>query len=178
MRPPMAPRRILAAAAALLGATAACKGGGARKEKPPAMSDAAAPVAPSAAQTFQTACQADLARAQAALPALLAVTGERTVANTLEPFNQLLISLANAAASASLFSEVHPDTAVQAAARSCEQASSSFRTELMLDRGLYDAPGRGQARWRRPQHRALRPDHAARLPARGGSIKTTRPGRG
>ena len=103
------------------------------------MSDAAAPVAPSAAQTFQTACQADLARAQAALPALLAVTGERTVANTLEPFNQLLISLANAAASASLYSEVHPDTEVQAAARSCEQASSSFRTELMLDRGLYDA---------------------------------------
>jgi thimet oligopeptidase len=139
MRPPMAPRRILAAAAAMLGAIAACKGGGARKEKPPAMSDAAAPVAPTAAQTFQTACQADLARAQAALPALLAVTGERTVANTLEPFNQLLISLANAAASASLFSEVHPDTAVQAAARSCEQASSSFRTELMLDRGLYDA---------------------------------------
>lgn len=132
----MSLRRVACVVVAL----AACKGGSKPKEKPTAMPEPTAPVAPpAAASAFLTSCRADLDKAKAILPELLAVTGDRTVANTLEPLNRLWIASANAAAIASLYSEVHPDTEIQAAARTCEQEVSSFRTELMLNRPLFDA---------------------------------------
>ncbi len=84
-------------------------------------------------------CRADLARAQALVPAILAVAGARTVANTLEPYNELLTAAGGAAAIAGLMSEVHPEEQVREAARTCEQEVSSFVSELTLNRPMFDA---------------------------------------
>lgn len=94
---------------------------------------------PTADELFTARCKVGLTAAQKLLPSLLAVTGTRTVDNTLVPLNQLYTQLANSLDLASLYSEVHPDEAVQAAARACEQEAAAFATSLMLNRQLYDA---------------------------------------
>jgi thimet oligopeptidase len=97
------------------------------------------PPAPTAAETFAKTCADELGRAKAQLPTILGISSARTVANTLEPFNELLRYAGNAGAMAGLNSEVHPDEAVRDAARACEQEISKFRSELSLDRNLFAA---------------------------------------
>ena len=92
-----------------------------------------------AAEQFMAECHGDVVAARNMLPAILAVTGPRTLDNTLEPFDQMYIHLANAMAMAGLFSEVHPDEGVRDAARVCEQEGSTLASELSLNRPLYDA---------------------------------------
>ena len=135
----MLPRRLALAA---LVATAAC-GSNAKPPEKPVKPDVTPPPpaekSKTAAELFLIDCRADLDLAKKTLPDILAVTGDHTVDNTLEPLNRLYTALSNAASKAGLFSEVHPDLEVQAAARTCEQEASAFLTELMLDRKLYDA---------------------------------------
>lgn len=88
---------------------------------------------------FTARCRADLERARALLPRILAARGPRTVENTLEPFNELLMYAERTAAEAGLASAVHPDEAVREAARTAEQEVDSFMSALRLDRGLYEA---------------------------------------
>ncbi|MEZ4366409.1 MAG: hypothetical protein R2939_08995 [Kofleriaceae bacterium] len=104
----------------------------------PPVDDSTPPAAPTDADVFLAACRADLARAKGLLPTILGAQ-PKTIASTLEPYNDLLISLGAASASSSLTSEVHPDAAVRDAARVCEQETSSFGAELGLNRPLYDA---------------------------------------
>ena len=94
----------------------------------------------SAAQTaFVATCGAGLVNAKRLLGEILAVSGPRTTANTLELYNQLLTNVGNSSALAGLMSEVHPAEAIRDSARECEQAVSQFATELALNRELFAA---------------------------------------
>src|SRR5262245_37581624 len=55
------------------------------------------PPPPSAAHDLANYCRAELAAAQTSLDQLIAVTGARTIDNTLEPFNEVMRHTANAA---------------------------------------------------------------------------------
>ncbi|WP_428263086.1 M3 family metallopeptidase [Haliangium sp.] len=95
--------------------------------------------APPHVSAFSARCRAGLERAQALLPTITEATGPRTVANTLEPYNELLMHLERSAGEAGLMSAVHPDEAIRDAARGAEQAVDAFMSKLRLDRGLYEA---------------------------------------
>jgi len=91
------------------------------------------------AEVFLDECRQGLQSAQAILPKILAGPDERTVDNTLVPYNELLTGVGESAALSGLMSEVHPDAEVREAARTCEQEVSTFTTELELNRPLFDA---------------------------------------
>ena len=82
---------------------------------------------------------AQLAKAQASLDQLLAVSGKRTIENTLVPYNQLSIALDLAGSMAGLMENVHPDPLVRAGAETAHQDVSKFITKLGLNRDLFDA---------------------------------------
>jgi thimet oligopeptidase len=84
-------------------------------------------------------CRAGVAKAKAKYDELLAASGGRTIANTLEPFNDVSIHVANAANAAQLYREVHPDAKVRDAARTCEKELTAFAADLLLDKRAYDA---------------------------------------
>jgi thimet oligopeptidase len=88
---------------------------------------------------FFAQCRDGLHAAEAALPAILAVKGERTLANTLAPYNDVLIGLSQSGALAGLYAEVHPDESIRDAARTCEQEVTTFASELSLNRDLFQA---------------------------------------
>ena len=90
-------------------------------------------------EAFAAHCREGLDKAKALLPQILQVEGERTVANTVEAFNDLLTYVEQSSGMAGLMSAVHPDEKVREAARTCEQEVDSFMTALRLDRGLYEA---------------------------------------
>ncbi len=93
----------------------------------------------SAVAQFELECQEGLGKAKAALPPLLSVGGARDEQNLLVPYNLMLVDIEHSMATAGLMDGVHPDEAIRNAAKACEQATSSFVTELSLHRGLYDA---------------------------------------
>jgi thimet oligopeptidase len=99
----------------------------------------AAPAAPAADVVFLENCRGLLAQGKAQLPIIVDVRDKRTVANTLEPFNELSRFLANAGNLASLTHEVNPDAKVRDAARTCERELQQFVSELLLDKRVFDA---------------------------------------
>jgi thimet oligopeptidase len=100
---------------------------------------AASAAGPDAAEKLQSEVGAHLEKAQQQLDAVMAVTGERTVENTLEPMNRLSIELSAAGSKAALIENVHPDKTVREAAEKASQDVSAFITELSLNRDIYDA---------------------------------------
>ncbi len=80
-----------------------------------------------------------LERAQGYLDALLGVTGERTIENTLLVLNNLGIEIDAAASKASLMENVHPDETVRTAAETGSQNIQAFTTALSLNRDVYEA---------------------------------------
>jgi len=88
-------------------------------------------------ERFTTQCLGGLRRAQALRPQI--ITGARTVDETLERYNELLTAMHASHAQAELMSEVHPDKAIREAARTCGQEVDQFRSELYLDREMFDA---------------------------------------
>jgi thimet oligopeptidase len=56
----------------------------------------------------------------------------------LERWNELETALGNAFAVAGLMQQVHPDAAIRAQAETAESAAATLRTELSLDRELFD----------------------------------------
>ncbi|MBL0212604.1 MAG: Zn-dependent oligopeptidase [Myxococcales bacterium] len=90
-------------------------------------------------QRFLNQCRGQLEQGKAQVPLLLDVKDKRTVANTLEPFNELSRFVANAGNLAGLMHEVNPDAKVRDAARTCEQEIQQFVSELLLDKRVYDA---------------------------------------
>jgi thimet oligopeptidase len=89
--------------------------------------------------TFEKIQAERLAAAQKTLDRLLAVRGERTVENTLKPYDDVLVQLNAAGYQSNLIANVHPDDALRAAAERSMQKVQAFATELSLNRGLYDA---------------------------------------
>jgi thimet oligopeptidase len=91
------------------------------------------------ASAFRASCDAELTSARESLNRMLAVTGTRTIENTLEPYNQLVLRADNAGSWAGLLQSVHPDSAYRTTAEAVTQDVSKFLTELSLNRAVYDA---------------------------------------
>jgi thimet oligopeptidase len=90
-------------------------------------------------EVFARECLVGLERAQALLPRILAEPGPRTLENTLEPYNELLMHVEASGGTAGLMYSVHPSEKLREAARGCEQKVDAFLSELRLDRRLYEA---------------------------------------
>jgi thimet oligopeptidase len=80
-----------------------------------------------------------LAKAQQILNQVLAVKGKRTIANTLKPYDEVLIYLDAAGSQSGLIQEVHPEEAMRNAAEKQSQKVQAFYTDLSLNRAVYDA---------------------------------------
>uniref|UniRef100_A0A832I7G9 Peptidase M3 n=1 Tax=Eiseniibacteriota bacterium TaxID=2212470 RepID=A0A832I7G9_UNCEI len=89
--------------------------------------------------SFRRQHEGNLARARAAIARLKAVQGRRTVQNTLVPYDEASRLLDLSGSQASLIENVHPDSALRAAAEGVSQAVAGYATEISLDRGVYDA---------------------------------------
>ena len=91
------------------------------------------------APTFERAVDARLDHARDLLARLVGVKGQRTVANTLVPYDRLMRELDRAASATGLIQKVHPDTAMREAADRGDRKVSALATEISLDRRVYDA---------------------------------------
>jgi Zn-dependent oligopeptidase len=80
-----------------------------------------------------------LASAKQSLDRMLAVTGKRTIENTLKPYDEMLTYLDAVANQVSLIKEVHPDESVRTAAEKVSQKAEAFNTEVSLNRAVYEA---------------------------------------
>lgn len=94
---------------------------------------------PTPAEAFTAECKGHLQAVKDDLAKILAVKEARTVANTLETYNDLLTHLQDAQQKASLLAEVHPDKDYRAAAEKCVEDASSVNSELNLNPDLYKA---------------------------------------
>jgi len=79
-----------------------------------------------------------IAKASVYRDSLLAVRGQRTVRNTLRLYDEMSIAF-NAGQIVALLTNVHPDSAVRAAAAEGVRRRSAFFTDLRLDPRLYRA---------------------------------------
>ena len=82
-----------------------------------------------------------LAEAQKHIDRVLAVTGTRTVENTLRPFDAALEQINSANYFASLMQQVHPDAKFRDSATEMTRKASAAATALSLNRGVYQALG-------------------------------------
>lgn len=78
-------------------------------------------------------------QAQKELQNLLTVPGQRTIDNTLRPYDRILTLLDAAGSQSSLFENVHPADAMRSTAEQFSQKVASFGAELSLNRAVYDA---------------------------------------
>jgi thimet oligopeptidase len=93
---------------------------------------------PSPVAAFAKECRQGLERAREILPELLAVSAPRTVENTLDVYNTMVLAITRSSGLAGLMSEVHPDEKIREAARSCERDVEAFTSSLRLNRELYE----------------------------------------
>ena len=91
------------------------------------------------AAAFRTLCEGELQTAKGSLDKMLAVKGKRTIANTLDPYNLVMLHSDNAGSYSSLMESVHPDSVFRATAETLTQEASKFQDELKLNRAVYDA---------------------------------------
>jgi thimet oligopeptidase len=80
-----------------------------------------------------------LAWQQQQIDALLAVAGEKTLENTLRPYDDTVATLSAAGSLASLLDSVHPDKSVRDKARELTQTVAEAATALSLNQGVYRA---------------------------------------
>ena len=90
------------------------------------------------AAAFAVKCREGLGKAKALLPQILAVTGQRTAENTLEPYNSMSLEISRSGGAAGLMSAVHPNEEIRDAARACERDVDKFVSSLRLNRDLYE----------------------------------------
>jgi thimet oligopeptidase len=89
--------------------------------------------------SLTAAIEARLNRARQTLDRVLAVTGKRTVDNTLRPYDDLKIELGTAFGVTNMLRSLHPDAAMRKTAGDLAERAATFSTELSLNRKLYDA---------------------------------------
>ncbi len=82
--------------------------------------------------SMQKVVDARLARAQGLLTALLGVKGQRTVANTLEPYDELIEEIRTASGLAGIMAAVHPDEAMRKAGDDLERKADALESEISL----------------------------------------------
>ncbi len=88
-------------------------------------------------------CRGNIAKAKEQQQLLIAAgttkDAKASIETTLDVFNELNRFGNNAAESAGLMAEVHPDSKVRDAARTCTKEYSAFISELLLDNRVFDA---------------------------------------
>jgi thimet oligopeptidase len=89
--------------------------------------------------SLTAAVESRLARARQTLDTMLAVTGKRTVENTLRPYDNLKIELGGAGGLANAVRSLHPDASMRKTAGELVERIGAVATELSLNRALYDA---------------------------------------
>src|SRR5439155_11392679 len=92
-----------------------------------------------AAARYRAEASRELSEARRARDRVLAARGARTIANTLSPYNDLLIQLDALLNGAQLMEEVHPDSLVRVNAQRMEQAGSKLASEVSTDPRMYHA---------------------------------------
>ena len=91
------------------------------------------------AQGLEIWVQGRLARQRQQIDALLAVQDQRTLENTLRPYDDAVATLSAAGSLASLLDSVYPDKAVRDKARELTQAVAEAATTLSLNQEVYSA---------------------------------------
>lgn len=91
------------------------------------------------AASLEASLNARLLRARALLDSMLAVTGPRTVANTLTPYDEIAGELHTAASHARVMAALHPDESVRQAGERLNRAVSSLASEISLRSDVHDA---------------------------------------
>ena len=90
-------------------------------------------------EAVQEAVQTRLDASQKILDQVVAVQGARTVANTLDPLNDLSRLVYEASALASLMENTHPNPEVREVAEKANQEVQKFVTDLSLNKDVYEA---------------------------------------
>ena len=88
---------------------------------------------------FEKMENARLAAAQKSIDQIVAVKGARTIANTLEPYDEAARQLNAAAYFSVLMQQVHPDAAYRDHATAMTTKVSSAQTALSLNQDVYHA---------------------------------------
>jgi thimet oligopeptidase len=88
---------------------------------------------------FEKTVNDRLSAAQAAIDQIVAVKGQRTIENTLAPYDEALRNLNTAAYLASLVESVHPDAAFRDRGTEMVRKVSAAQTALSLNRDVYQA---------------------------------------
>ncbi|HEY6572658.1 MAG TPA: hypothetical protein VI198_05000, partial [Candidatus Eisenbacteria bacterium] len=89
--------------------------------------------------SFRAYADKEMNAAKEALDRLLAVKGKRTVANTLEVYNEIMTRSDNAGYASGLMENVHPDSTFRTTAEAITQELDKFQTDLSLNKAVYDA---------------------------------------
>jgi thimet oligopeptidase len=89
--------------------------------------------------SFAESVDRRLARAQQGRARLLAVSGARTVANTLQTYDDIQRDLDDTRNEAQFIAAVHPDSAMRATAEAAESRVADLAAAISLDRGVYQA---------------------------------------
>ncbi len=90
-------------------------------------------------KTFSEMQNGRLEKADQILKQMLSVNEERTIENTLVPYNEILILLDSIAAQSSLMQNVHPAEEFRTTSEKLSQKVSAFGSELSLNRDVFDA---------------------------------------
>ncbi len=129
----MAPHYLVLAAALVSGA-APSKGSTKMLKTTPK----AATLLSTTAEAFTKGCDDSLAKAKE-LVAKVKKTPKGQDAKTLELYDEVVDVMSNAGARSSLAKEVHPEQKFREACEACEQKLEAYNVELSLDRELYEA---------------------------------------
>jgi thimet oligopeptidase len=89
--------------------------------------------------SLQNAVDTRLSRAQRLLIELAAVKGPRTLANTLEPYDELLEEIRTASGLAGIMAAVHPDQAMRKAGDDLERKADALEAEISLRPDVFRA---------------------------------------
>ena len=91
------------------------------------------------AASLKRVVDARLTRARTLLDSMVAVTGARTVANTLSPYDELLDELFTASGQVGIMAELHPDPATREMAEELDRTVSAFLDEIPLRTDVFAA---------------------------------------
>src|SRR3989442_15937492 len=83
--------------------------------------------------SFAESVDLRLSRVRQLRDRLLAVSGGRTIANTLEPYDNMQRDLDGASNEAQLIAAVHPDSVMRATAEAAESRASALSSAIALD---------------------------------------------
>jgi thimet oligopeptidase len=91
------------------------------------------------AASLKRVVDARVARARQLLDSMLSVKGQRTPANTLEPYDELLGELFTAGGQVGVMAELHPDAKMRETAEELERTVNALLDEIPLRTDVYEA---------------------------------------